>query len=72
MILRLPFGPATEAQRRTLVVGVVIPQRQFQVIAFDFDVSVVMNGNHLHFNDRLLVLVRFFGLDPVHKVAGTI
>jgi hypothetical protein len=43
-----------------------------KVDAFDFDPSVVMNGNDLHFDDRLLVLVRFLRLDPVHEVAGTI
>ena len=72
MILRLPFAAATEAERRTEAVRVVIPQRQFQVVTFDFDTSVVMNGNDLHFDDRLPVLVRFLPLDPMHEVAGAI
>ena len=72
MILRLPFGAATEDERRTEVVRVVIPQRQFPVVTFDFGASVVMNGNDLHFDDRLCVLVRFLRLDPVHEVAGAV
>ena len=48
----------------------MIPQHQFQVITLDFDASVGMNGNHLHFDDRQPVLVRFLSLDPVQKVAG--
>jgi hypothetical protein len=72
VILRPPIGAATEAERRTEVAGVVIPQRQFQIVAFDFDASVVINGNDLHFDDRLAVLVRLLQLDPVHEVAGAI
>jgi hypothetical protein len=72
VILRLPFGAATEAERRPEVVRVVIPQRQFQVVTFDFDASVVMNGGDLHFDDRLPVLMRFLRLNPVHEVAGAI
>jgi hypothetical protein len=56
-ILRPPFGVATQAERRTQVVIVVIPQRQFKVVTFDFGASVVVNGNDLHFDDRLPVLV---------------
>jgi hypothetical protein len=37
VILRLPFGIAAEAERRTQVVWVVVPQRQFEVVTFDFD-----------------------------------
>jgi len=72
VVLRFPFGAATEAERRTEVVRVVIPRRQFQVLTLDFDTSVVMNGNDLHFEDRLPVLERFLALDPVHEVAGAV
>ena len=44
MVLRFPFGAATEAERRTEVVRVVIPQRQFQVVTFDLDLSVIMKA----------------------------
>ena len=53
MVLRFPFGAATEAERRTEVVRVVIPQRQFQVVTLDFDASVVMNANHRYFDHGL-------------------
>jgi hypothetical protein len=59
MILRHPLCAATEAKRRTEVVGVVIPQRQFQVVAFDFDLSVVMNGNDLELEDRQSSVLSF-------------
>ena len=38
----------------------MIPQRQFQVVTFDFDPSVVINGNDLHFDDRLPSSCDFF------------
>ena len=53
MIFRLPFGAATEAQRRTEMVRISLPQRRFQVATVDFDLPVVMNGSNLHLDDRL-------------------
>src|SRR5260370_12409478 len=69
---RLPFGAATEDERRTQTVRIVIPQRQFQVVTFDFDAAVVVNGNDLHFDNRLPVLVRLLPLNPMHEVAGAV
>jgi hypothetical protein len=43
-----------------------------QVMAFDLDLSVVMNRNDPHFDDRLPVLVRFLRVDPVHEMTGAI
>jgi hypothetical protein len=44
VVLRFPFGAATEAERRTEVVRVVIPQRQFQVVAFDDSLPYQRSG----------------------------
>ena len=44
MKLGLPFRVAPKAQRRTQLVRVVIPQRQFQVVTFDLDLSVIMKA----------------------------
>src|SRR5271156_401390 len=41
-------------------------------MAFDLDLSVVMNGNDPHLVNRLSVLMRLLCLDPVHQVAGAI
>ncbi len=50
----------------------MVPEREIDVVAFEVDAPVVVNGHDLHGDDRLVGFVGFLVLDPVHEMSGSI